>query len=240
MLWPSRTTGADWLERSVRGALFDQAEARILSWSEDKTVRLWEEIAHAHALTYDDDGFREAVLRAIALCTDDEKRAALFGEGAFQSAIRWQKEADRELIEDWSAQALDFSRSATRARGYALVARALCRPAEAEADAREAERIGLALDEPAPLRYVLVVLESIEDVEPHAGAPTDTWSYRIMAGYFDSDAFPRPTGFVPGIISGTTCTRVPHPFDPSVLTGCGTYPPDRAALRVFLTLETRR
>src|SRR5947207_12515521 len=79
-----------------------------------ETVRLWEEIAHAHALTYDDDGFRDAVLRAIALCTDDEKRAALFGEGAFQNAIRWQKEADRELIEDWSRQALDLSGSATR------------------------------------------------------------------------------------------------------------------------------
>src|SRR5262249_21277910 len=41
---------------------------------------------------------------------------------------------------------------------------------------------------------------------------------------------PRPVGFVPGVITGTTCTKVPHPFDPSVLTGCGTYPPDRASL----------
>jgi len=65
----------------------------------------------------------------------------------------------------------------------------------------------------------------------HAGAPNDTWSYRLMAGYFKSDAFARPTGFVPGIITGTTCQRIPHPFDPSVLIGCGVYPPDRAALR---------
>ena len=34
--------------------------------------------------------------------------------------------------------------------------------------------LGYDLDQPAPLRYVLVVLDSIEDVEPHAGAPTDT------------------------------------------------------------------
>jgi hypothetical protein len=32
--------------------------------------------------------------------------------------------------------------------------------------------LGYAIDKPAPLRYVLVVLDSIEDVEPHAGAPT--------------------------------------------------------------------
>ena len=163
-LEPLRAKARSWLRRAAdlaqsRYALDEQIgllrKAVALEPDPIETVRLWEEIAHAHALTYDDDGFREAVLRAIALCTDDEKRAALFGEGAFQSAIRWQKEADRELIEDWSRQALDFSRSATRARGYALVARALCRPAEAEADAREAERIGLALDEPELYSYAL-------------------------------------------------------------------------------------
>jgi hypothetical protein len=26
----------------VRGAIFDKAEARILSWSDDQTVRLWD------------------------------------------------------------------------------------------------------------------------------------------------------------------------------------------------------
>ena len=66
----------------------------------------------------------------------------------------------------------------------------------------------------------------------HAGAPNDVWSYRIAAGYFQSGAYPRPVGFVPGIVTGTTCTQVPHPFDPTSLTGCGTYPPDRAAARV--------
>jgi outer membrane receptor for ferrienterochelin and colicins len=65
----------------------------------------------------------------------------------------------------------------------------------------------------------------------HAGAPNDVWSYRVVGGYFKSDAYPRPVGFVPGSISGNTCTRVPSPFDPNLLTGCGLYPPDRAALR---------
>lgn len=66
----------------------------------------------------------------------------------------------------------------------------------------------------------------------HADAPNDVWSYRVTAGYFKSDAYPRPVGFVPGTITGTTCQRTPHPFDASLLTGCGLYPPDRAALRV--------
>jgi outer membrane receptor for ferrienterochelin and colicins len=65
----------------------------------------------------------------------------------------------------------------------------------------------------------------------HAGAPNDTWSYRITAGYFKSDAYPRPTGFVPGTITGNTCTQTTHPLDASVKTGCGVYPPDRGALR---------
>ena len=65
----------------------------------------------------------------------------------------------------------------------------------------------------------------------HAGAPNDTWSYRLTAGYFKSDAYPRPTGFVPGDITGTTCTQVGHPLDPSFKTGCGVYPPDRGAVR---------
>jgi outer membrane receptor for ferrienterochelin and colicins len=56
----------------------------------------------------------------------------------------------------------------------------------------------------------------------HAGAPNDTWSYRISGGYFDSDAFPRPTGIVP---VGT------HPLDPTFATGGATYPADRVAAR---------
>jgi iron complex outermembrane receptor protein len=65
----------------------------------------------------------------------------------------------------------------------------------------------------------------------HAGAPNDVWSYRIAAGYFNSDAYARPVGFVPGIISGTTCTQVGHPLDASLRTGCGSYPPDRDPTR---------
>lgn len=48
-----------------------------------------------------------------------------------------------------------------------------------------------------------------------SAAPNDRWSYRINAGYFQSDAFSRPTGTIP--VSS-------HPLDSSIRTGGGLYP----------------
>jgi len=47
-----------------------------------------------------------------------------------------------------------------------------------------------------------------------AAAPSDHWSYKLTAGYFNSDELARPTGTVP-IAS--------HPLDPSIRTGGGTF-----------------
>ena len=48
-------------------------------------------------------------------------------------------------------------------------------------------------------------------------APTDTLAYRISAGYFQSDAFPRPTGRVPVVddprVEGRTVGGAPYPLD---------------------------
>ena len=48
-------------------------------------------------------------------------------------------------------------------------------------------------------------------------APTDRLAYRISAGYFQSDAFPRPTGRVPVIedprLDGATVGGAPYPLD---------------------------
>ena len=45
----------------------------------------------------------------------------------------------------------------------------------------------------------------------------DRWSYRLSAGYFASDALPRPTGTIP---------LIPDPRDPSATVGGATYPDD--------------
>lgn len=47
----------------------------------------------------------------------------------------------------------------------------------------------------------------------------DRWSYRLSAGYFASDAFPRPTGTIP---------LITDPRDPTVTVGGATYPADGA------------
>jgi DNA-binding SARP family transcriptional activator len=165
-LEPLRAKARSWLRRAAelarsRYAVDEQLsllrKALELEPDLQKRVSLWEEIAHANALIYDNDGFQEAILSAIAACSDQAKRAGLLGEGAFQSAVRWQMEADRELIEDWSGRALALGGAASRARGQALIARALCRPQEAEADAREAETIALDLDDPELHSFTLFV-----------------------------------------------------------------------------------
>ena len=54
-----------------------------------------------------------------------------------------------------------------------------------------------------------------------ARAPNEKLSWRLSAGYFDSDPYSRPQGTVP---------RIPNPLDPSFIVGGGTYPPDRDVL----------
>jgi outer membrane receptor protein involved in Fe transport len=50
-----------------------------------------------------------------------------------------------------------------------------------------------------------------------ADAPNDRWSYRVSAGYFNSAAFPRPTGTIPVITD---------PRDATLTVGGATYPAD--------------
>jgi outer membrane receptor protein involved in Fe transport len=57
-----------------------------------------------------------------------------------------------------------------------------------------------------------------------AQAPNDKLSWRLSAGYFNSDPYSRPTGTVP---AGT------HPLDSSVKTGGATYPEDRPGVGGF-------
>jgi len=54
-----------------------------------------------------------------------------------------------------------------------------------------------------------------------ARAPNDRVSFRLSAGYFDSDPYSRPQGTVP---------KVPNPLLPTFIVGGGTYPPDRDVL----------
>jgi DNA-binding SARP family transcriptional activator len=108
--------------------------------------RLEREIIHAHALNYDDDAFKKASLTAIGACSDTDELAWLYGEAAFQCAVRWQQESDRELIDEWSRLALELGAN-SEVRAKALVGRSICCPEEAAAAAREAEAIAADLDD---------------------------------------------------------------------------------------------
>jgi len=64
-----------------------------------------------------------------------------------------------------------------------------------------------------------------------ADAPNDTWSYRVAAGYFNSAAFPRPSGAIPVIPD-------PRSTTPGVTVGGAAYPADGAG--AFGTAFTNR
>lgn len=51
----------------------------------------------------------------------------------------------------------------------------------------------------------------------YADAPNDVWSYRVSAGYLNSDPLPRPTGQIP---------RITDPRDPTAAVGGAPYPAD--------------
>ena len=51
----------------------------------------------------------------------------------------------------------------------------------------------------------------------YAAAPNDHWSYRLSAGYFNSDPLPRPVGTIP---------LITDPRDPTTTVGGGVYPAD--------------
>ena len=63
-----------------------------------------------------------------------------------------------------------------------------------------------------------------------ARTPSERVAYRVSGGYYRSDPFSRPVGFVPGnILPDGTCEQVGHPVDPDILTGCGPYPLDESS-----------
>lgn len=62
-----------------------------------------------------------------------------------------------------------------------------------------------------------------------ADVVNDRWSYRVSAGYFNSEAFPRPTGQIPVI---------PDPRKPGATVGGALYPDDRTGA-IGLAYENR-
>ena len=169
LAWPDEVERAEqlrakaltWLERASelaagRYTLDEQIglleRAVELQPSEARRGELWQAIARAHLLRYDQEGFRAALLAAIDASVTTEGAADLTSRLAFWDAMRWNHAEDRELIEEWIAQALALAGEGSAARARSLVARSYCRPQEAEAAAREACAIAEELPDDLELR----------------------------------------------------------------------------------------
>jgi class 3 adenylate cyclase len=130
-----RARAVHWLSRAGRLARgrheMDEAvelyqRAVALSDDDYEQALLWRAIGETHALRYDGEGMRSALLRAIDGPLDDATRAETYAFLAFQSSIRsamWSIRLNTELIEEWAAKALDLAGDGTEARARALLAR---------------------------------------------------------------------------------------------------------------------
>jgi hypothetical protein len=105
--------------------LFERAVA--LSDDERERALLWRAIGEAHALRYDGEGMRKALLRAVEGPLDDAERADTYAQLAFQSSIRsamWSIRLNMQLIGEWASKALELAADGSEARARALLARA--------------------------------------------------------------------------------------------------------------------
>jgi DNA-binding SARP family transcriptional activator len=175
LTWPDEEQRAEklrvkaltWLERASelaagRYALDEQIglleRAVELEPSEVRRGQLWQAIARAHLLRYDQAGFRSALLAAIDASVGVEDAADLTSRLAFWDAFRWNHAEDRALIEACIEKALALAGENSAARARALVARSYCRPQEAEAVAREACAIAERLPDLALRSYAFHAL----------------------------------------------------------------------------------
>jgi class 3 adenylate cyclase len=88
---------------------------------------LWRAIGEAHALQYDGEGMRIALLRAVDGPLSDAERAETYAFLAFQSSIRsamWSIRLNMDLIEEWATRALELAEEGSEAKARALLARA--------------------------------------------------------------------------------------------------------------------
>ena len=131
-----RARAVHWLSRAGRLARgrHEMQEAvelyeRAVELSDDEHERslLWRAIGEAHALRYDGEGMRTALLRALDGPLDDEERADAYAFLAFQSSIRsamWSIRLNMQLIDEWASKALALAADGTEAKARALLARA--------------------------------------------------------------------------------------------------------------------
>jgi class 3 adenylate cyclase len=155
----TRAKALEWLQRAATGAmqryeLVDAlgllAQALPLAQTRGDRAAVHRAIGRAHVLNFAGEPFLQAMEAAIAEADDERVRSELYGEIAFESALRsgiWRHMPELERIDDWVDRALAGAPPDSRARAMALIARARWNPVEGAQDALEASHIAEQLDD---------------------------------------------------------------------------------------------
>jgi class 3 adenylate cyclase len=155
----TRAKALEWLQRAAKGAmqryeLVDAlgllAQALPLAETRSDRTAVHRAIGRAHVLNFAGEPFLQAMEAAIAEADDERVRSELYGEIAFESALRsgiWRHMPELERIDDWVDRALAGAPPGSRARAMALIARARWNPVEGAQDALEASHIAEQLDD---------------------------------------------------------------------------------------------
>ncbi len=154
-----RDQAVRWLGRAGRLArgrheLDDAVElfTRALELSDDahERARFSREIGEAHALRYDGERMRVALLHALEGPLDDVERADTFAFLAFQSSIRsamFPIRLNRHLIDEWAGNALTLADEGSEARARALLSLVNIEPSDASDEVLdEASTLAESLD----------------------------------------------------------------------------------------------
>jgi class 3 adenylate cyclase len=158
--------------------------AALLCDDEHDRALLWRSVGEAHALRYDGEGMRTALLRALEGPLDDAERADTFALLALQASLRssmWSIRLNRELIEEWSARALDLAAPGSEARVRAILARSNVDPeTTSEVELTEALELAEALGS-VSLRSYALSARSVAAFERRRFREASDWNERRLA-----------------------------------------------------------
>ena len=197
-----RRRAVHWLRRAGRLARgrheLDEAVelfTRALELSDDAhdRARFWRELGEAHALQYDGERMRAALLHALDGPLDDVERADTFAFLAFQSSIRSAMFAirlNRHLIDEWAESALALAADGSEARARAMLALVNIEPHVATDEMLdEASALAASLDS-LELRSYALGARSQTAFERRRFRDAATWSEQrleLLVGIDDPD-----------------------------------------------------
>jgi class 3 adenylate cyclase/tetratricopeptide (TPR) repeat protein len=164
-----RAEAVRWLRRAVELAVgryeIDEAlalleKALTLAPTDRERIEILCQVASTHAARFDVQGLRESLEQALVLDPEPSVAAEIYAQLAFYALGRpymWKKAPEREIAEQWLRRALELAEPASKAGGYALLARAFSEPTRRAQAAADALAVGEAIGEP---RFVVHACEA--------------------------------------------------------------------------------